>query len=197
VLPLIHPTAEVEDGATLGVGTRVWHHAQIRSGARVGARCNIGKGVFIDTEVPIGDDVKIQNYVSIFQGVALENGVFVGPHVCFTNDMFPRAIDRNGQAKVLSDWTLTQTLVRHGASLGANSTIVCGVVIGQWAMVGSGSVVTKDVPDYGLVVGNPAHLIGWVCACGERLAWEGAQSPTGQDTRCQKCAASDEPKDNP
>ncbi|NWG18493.1 MAG: N-acetyltransferase [Chloroflexi bacterium] len=130
----------------------------------------LGRGVFVDAGVQIGSRVKIQNYVSVFHGVTIEDGVFVGPHVCFTNDLFPRAINADGSLKAADDWVLTETLIRTGAAIGANSTIVCGVTIGRWAMIGSGSVVTKDVPDYGLVVGNPARLIGYVTPAGKRVA---------------------------
>jgi acetyltransferase-like isoleucine patch superfamily enzyme len=165
----IHSTADVSDHATIGEGTSVWHHAQIREGAVVGKRCIIGKGVYIDAGVSIGDDVKIQNYVSVFQGVTIEDGVFIGPHVCFTNDLRPRAVNPDGSPKTAGDWTLGKTVIRTGASLGANSTIICGVTIGMWAMVGAGSVVTRSVPDHGLVWGNPARLQGFVCRCGQRL----------------------------
>jgi len=165
----IHPTADVSSGAIIGDATSVWHHAQIREEAIIGQECIIGKGVYIDAGVKIGNRVKIQNYVSVYHGVTIEDGVFVGPHVCFTNDLYPRAVNPDGSLKAADDWVLSQTLVRQGAALGANSTIVCGTVIGAWAMVGSGSVVTRDVPDYGLVAGNPARLRGFVCPCGARL----------------------------
>ena len=165
----IHTTAEVADSAIIGEGTRIWHHCQVRPEAHIGANCNIGKGVYIDAGVHIGDNVKIQNYVSVYHGVTVEDGVFIGPHACFTNDMRPRAINVDGSPKAVDDWVLSETLVRRGAAIGANATIRCGVVIGEWAMVGSGSVVTRNIPDYGLVYGNPARLRGFVCPCGERL----------------------------
>lgn len=168
----VHPTAEVSNDAIIGDGTKIWHHAQVRPEANVGANCVIGKGAYIDTHAVVGDNCKIQNYVSVFDGVTLEPGVFVGPHVCFTNDLQPRAINADGTPKASTDWTLTRTLVKAGAAIGANATIICGVTIGEWAMVGSGSVVTKDVPAHALVVGNPARIMGWVCACGKRLAEE-------------------------
>jgi len=166
----IHPSAEVEAGAVIGEGTKVWHLVHIRRDAHLGGECVIGRGVFIDAGVQIGNRVKIQNYVSVFHGVKIEDGVFVGPHVCFTNDMFPRAINPDGSLKAPDDWVLSETLVKTGAAIGANSTIVCGITIGRWAMIGSGSVVTKDVPDYALVVGNPGKIIGWVTASGKRVA---------------------------
>jgi len=166
----IHPTAEVETDAVIGEGSKIWHLCHIRRDARIGSECVLGRGVFVDAGVQIGSRVKIQNYVSVFHGVTIEDGVFVGPHVCFTNDLFPRAVNADMTLKAADDWILGETLVGAGAALGANSTIVCGITIGRWAMVGSGSVVTKDVPDYALVVGNPARQIGWVCSCGRRKA---------------------------
>ena len=156
----IHSTAEVSDKASIGDGTSIWHQCQIREDAMIGEKCILGRGVYVDAGVSIGNHVKIQNYVSIYHGVTIEDGVFIGPHVCFTNDMRPRAINPDGSLKAADDWVLTLTLVKRGAALGANSTIRCGVTIGEWSMVGAGSVVTRDVPDYGLVVGNPARLYG-------------------------------------
>ena len=167
--PFIHATAEVADTAKIGEGTRIWHQGQIRPDAQIGKNCNFGKGVFIDSGVQIGDNVKIQNYVSVYHGVTVKDGVFIGPHVCFTNDMRPRAINVDGSPKAADDWVLSTTLIKRGAAIGANSTIRCGITLGEWAMIGSGSVVTKDVPDYGLVFGNPAKLHGFVCPCGEKL----------------------------
>ena len=157
----VHPTAVVEDGAIIGEGTRIWHFAHVRSGARVGRNCNIGKDVYIDVGVVIGDNVKIQNGVSVYRGVVIEDDAFIGPHAVFTNDLYPRSFNR--------DWQVVPTIVKKGASIGANATIVCGVTIGEYAMIGAGAVVTKDVPPYGLVYGNPARLKGFVCVCGRRL----------------------------
>lgn len=165
----IHPSATVEDHVTIGQDTRIWHLVQVRPGAVIGSECNIGRGVFIDSQVIIGNRVKIQNYVSIYHGVTIEDGVFIGPHVVFTNDKIPRAINPDGSAKSGSDWQVVPTLVKYGAALGANAVLVCGITVGRWALVGSGAVVTRDVPDYGLVVGNPARLIGYVDPNGVRL----------------------------
>lgn len=151
--PLIHPTAIVEDGAHIGDGTRIWHFVHVRTGASVGSDCVLGKDVYVDVGAVIGDGVKIQNGVSVYNGVTLEHDVFVGPHVAFTNDLYPRASGA---------WTITPTRVCAHASIGANATILCGITIGQHAMIGAGAVVTKDVPPYGLVCGNPACLVGYV-----------------------------------
>ncbi len=187
----VHATAEVSDQAVIGEGTSIWHHCQIRPGAKIGENCILGKGVYVDSDVQIGSNVKIQNYVSVFHGVTLEDGVFVGPHVCFTNDLQPRAINPDGSPKSATDWVVSPTRICYGAALGANSTIRCGVTIGRWAMVGSGSVVTRDVPDYGLVYGNPARLHGFVCTCGTRFA---EQEVHGDQVtaRCPSCGSTQE-----
>lgn len=182
----IHATADVSDKAQIGDGTSIWHHCQIREDVRIGEKCIFGKGVYVDAGVSIGDHVKIQNYVSVYHGVTIEDGVFIGPHVCFTNDMRPRAINPDGSLKAADDWELSTTLIRRGAALGANSTIRCGITIGEWAMIGSGSVVTRDVPAYGLVLGNPARLRGYVCPCGQKLEHT-AQSKEALLLCCPKC----------
>jgi UDP-2-acetamido-3-amino-2,3-dideoxy-glucuronate N-acetyltransferase len=182
----IHPTSEVSENAAIGEGTSIWHQAQVREGVRIGHNCIIGKGVYVDAGVSIGDNVKIQNYTSVYHGVTIEDGVFVGPHVCFTNDLRPRAVNPDGSLKAADDWALSETLIRRGAALGANSTIRCGITVGEWAMVGSGSVVTHDVPDHGLVWGNPARLHGFVCACGQRLE-KVAQQDGIVTARCPDC----------
>ncbi len=171
-----HPTADVASSAKIGADTKIWHQAQIRDRAEIGSECIIGKGVYVGADVKVGDRVKIQNYVSVYEGLTIEDGVMVGPHVCFTNDLLPRSVNPDGTLKGANDWELTPTLIREGVGLGANSTIRCGVTIGRWALVGAGSVVTKDVPDYGLVYGNPARLHGFVCPHGnqvERIKEEG------------------------
>jgi len=182
----IHPTAEVSEQAQIGEGTSIWHQAQVREEARIGRNCILGKGVYVDFGVVIGDNVKVQNGVSIYHGVTIEDGVFVGPHVCFTNDNLPRAINPNGGLKTAADWEVGRTLVKRGASIGANATVLPRVVIGEWALIGAGAVVTKDVPPYGLVTGNPARLIGFVCPCGGRL--EAGEARGGEIyTRCSRC----------
>jgi UDP-2-acetamido-3-amino-2,3-dideoxy-glucuronate N-acetyltransferase len=182
----IHTSSEVSEGATIGEGTSIWHHCQVRD-AVIGKNCVFGKGVFVDSGVIIGDNVKVQNYVSVYHGVTLEDGVFVGPHVTFTNDMIPRSINVDGSLKSADDWEISKTVVKRGAALGANSTIRCGVTIGEWAMIGSGSVVTRDIPDYGLVYGNPGRLRGFVCPCGHRLEGGSAASEGKVSVNCNKC----------
>ncbi len=159
-----HPTAVVEEGAEVGEGTRIWHFAHVRSGAVIGRNCVLGKDVYVDVGVRVGDGVKVENGVSIFRGVELEDEVFVGPNAVFTNDKYPRAFSR--------DWEVVPTRVRRGASIGANATVVCGVTLGEYCMVAAGAVVTRDVPPHGLVAGNPARLVGFVCSCGRPLRGE-------------------------
>jgi len=184
----IHSTAEVSDKACIGEGTSIWHHSQVREGANLGQNCILGKGVYIDAGVCIGNNVKIQNYVSIYHGVTIEDGVFIGPHVCFTNDMHPRAVNPDGSQKAADDWELSFTTIKYGAALGANSTIRCGVTIGEWSMIGSGSVITRNVPAYGLVMGNPARLKGFVCPCGEKLIKVNNElNKSGVLMKCVKC----------
>jgi UDP-2-acetamido-3-amino-2,3-dideoxy-glucuronate N-acetyltransferase len=158
----VHESAIVEPDAVIGAGTKIWHHSHIRTGATIGEQCVLGKGVFVDAGVDIGRGVKIQNNVSVYRGVHLADEVFVGPSAVFTNDRFPRAAS--------PDWEVVDTWVRHGASIGANATVVCGIEIGAWATVAAGSVVTRSVAPHELVAGNPARRLGWVCRCGRVLA---------------------------
>ena len=173
---VVHETAIVEAGASLGSGTKVWHHAHVRSGARIGADCSLGKNVFVDGGAVIGDRVRIQNNVSVYAGVTLADDVMVGPSAVFTNDRFPRA---HGY-----EWQITPTEVHRGATIGANATIVCGVVLGAWSMVGAGAVVTRDVVPFALVVGNPARPHAWVCWCGA-IVGKDADRPEG--ATCSRC----------
>ena len=155
----VHPSADVEPGAQVGAGTKIWHIAHIRSSATIGEDCVIGRNVYVDANVAVGSKVKIQNNVSVYQAVTIEDEVFVGPCVVFTNDLRPRAQNL--------DWKITETRVRRGASIGANATLICGIEVGEHAMIAAGSVVTKDVQPYQLVAGNPARPKGWVNEAGE------------------------------
>jgi acetyltransferase-like isoleucine patch superfamily enzyme len=191
----IHPTADVSPEAEIGPGTSIWNQAQVRERARIGPGCVIGKNVYVDFDVAIGANVKIQNNVSVYHGVTIEDGVFVGPHACFTNDRIPRAVNPDGTLKADDDWDVGPILVRRGAAIGANSTILPGVTIGRWAMVGSGSVVTRDVPDYTLVVGNPAVRLGSVCPCGQPLR-DGADGAAFSGD-CPRCGRPFPPPEDP
>ncbi|HMN10829.1 MAG TPA: DapH/DapD/GlmU-related protein [Bellilinea sp.] len=183
-----HPSADVSPNARIGKGTKIWQHCQVREGAELGENCILSKGVYVDADVKIGNNVKIQNGISVYHGVTLEDGVFCGPHCVFTNDKHPRAINPDGSLKSGSDWEISRTLVKKGAAIGAHATIICGTTIGEWAMVGSGSVVTKDVPDYGLVVGNPARLKGFVCPCGYKMhANESSVNAVDVQYECPAC----------
>lgn len=173
--PSVHPTAIVEAGAVVGGGTKIWHLSHVRSGSRIGADCTIGFAVYVDAGVVIGDRCKIQNHVSVYHGVTLEDDVFVGPAVAFTNDRYPRANS--------TTWAIVATTVHRGASIGANATIVCGVELGAWSMIGAGALVTTDVPPHGLVTGSPARLRGWACTCGRRLVRLGGTPPD----HCSSC----------
>lgn len=184
----MHPTAEVSDRAVIGADTLIWRNVHVREAAHVGRQCIIGAGVYIGAEVELGDRCKIQNDALLYEGLTLEDGVFVGPQVCFTNDYWPRAINADGSLKSSADWELGKTLVRHGASVGARSVIVTGVTIGAFAMVGAGSVVTRDVPEHALVFGSPARIGGWVCACGRKLSLP-AYTARGWCTACDAWTA--------
>jgi len=180
----IHPSADVADTAEIGHGTRIWHQAQVREDASVGADCVLGKGVFVDAGVRVGDRCKLQNGVSVFHGFELEDGVFLGPGVMLLNDKTPRAINPDGSLKAAGDWVVETGRVAYGAAVGGGAVLLPGVRIGRFAMVGSGAVVTRDVPDHAVVVGNPARIRGFACACGRPLEL----SATGLDARAA-CAA--------
>jgi UDP-2-acetamido-3-amino-2,3-dideoxy-glucuronate N-acetyltransferase len=157
-----HATATIDEGCAIGDGSSIWHYSHVMPGARIGSRCSLGQNVFVANDVSIGDNVKIQNNVSIYDGVVLEDDVFCGPSMVFTNVHNPRShVPRKHEYR--------KTLVRRGATIGANATIVCGHTIGRYAFVGAGAVVTADVGDYALMVGVPARQIGWMCDCGVRL----------------------------
>ncbi|RMH87295.1 MAG: oxidoreductase [Calditrichaeota bacterium] len=160
----VHETAVVDEGCEIGEGTKIWHFSHIQSGAKIGSHCTLGQNVNVGNNVRIGNHVKIQNNVSVYEGVELEDYVFCGPSMVFTNVRNPRCeYPQRGSEHYIP------TLVKYGASIGANATIVCGVTIGRFAFVGAGAVVTRDVPDYALVVGNPARIVGWMCRCGTKL----------------------------
>lgn len=161
----VHESSYVDDGAEIGADTKIWHFCHIMPRAKIGERCNIGQNVLVSSDVTIGTNVKIQNNVSLYTGVIVEDDVFLGPSMVFTNVINPRShVSRKNEYKT--------TLVRKGASIGANATIVCGATLGRYCFVGAGAVVTKDVPDYALVYGTPARVHGWVCQCGEQLSFE-------------------------
>jgi UDP-2-acetamido-3-amino-2,3-dideoxy-glucuronate N-acetyltransferase len=160
--PYVHPSAFVDEGATIGEDTKIWHFCHVMPGAVIGARCSLGQNVVVMPGTRIGDNCKVQNNVSIYEGVELEDDVFCGPSMVFTNVINPRShVSRKHEYQ--------KTLVRRGASIGANATVVCGVTLGEYAFVAAGAVVTKDVPPYALVGGVPAKQMGWMCQCGERL----------------------------
>jgi acetyltransferase-like isoleucine patch superfamily enzyme len=175
----IHPKAVVDEGAKIGDGTKIWHFAHVRATAKIGKGCNIGKDVYVDADVVVGNNVKVQNGVSIYKGVTIEDDVFCGPHMTFTNDMYPRAFG--------DGWKIINTLVKKGASIGAHATIVCNTTLGEYCMVGSGAVVTRDVPAHGLVIGNPARLVGFVCKCGEPLKEEVSRGDKSVTYKCSVC----------
>jgi UDP-2-acetamido-3-amino-2,3-dideoxy-glucuronate N-acetyltransferase len=172
-----HESAYIDDGARIGAGTKIWHFTHIMPGAVVGARCNIGQNVVIAPDVVLGDNVKVQNNVSIYTGVTLDDDVFCGPSMVFTNVVNPRS-------HVVRKHEYQRTHVGRGASLGANCTVVCGHDIGRYAFIGAGSVVTRNVPDYALIVGNPGRVSGWMCECGVKLA-SGSTPPAS--ATCQAC----------
>ena len=165
----IAPSADVDERATIGEGSSVWHLAQVREGAVLGRNCIVGRGAYVGTDVQIGDNVKIQNYALVYEPARLESGVFIGPAVVLTNDRFPRAVNPDGTLKSGHDWEPVGVTVLEGASIGARATCVAPVTIGRWALVAAGSVVVKDVPDFALVAGVPARRLGWVGRAGVPL----------------------------
>lgn len=175
----VHKTSIVDEGAQIGKGTKIWHFSHISKGAEIGNDCVIGQNVFVSSDVKIGNGVKIQNNVSIYDKVVIEDYVFCGPSCVFTNVFNPRSeFPRDRETE------FRKTVLKRGSSLGANSTIVCGNTIGRSAFVGAGAVVTKDIPDYALVYGNPAKIKGWICECGDKLDFE------TDKTECSKCGRS-------
>ena len=168
----VHESSVVDDGVTIGEGTRIWHFCHIQTGAVIGKNCSLGQNVNVSNNVKMGDGCKLQNNVSLYEGVELEDYVFCGPSCVFTNDLTPRAKYPKGHAGY------KKTLIRTGASIGANATIVCGHTVGRWALVGAGAVVTSNVPDHALMLGIPARQRGWACECGELLP---------EDLHCTKC----------
>jgi UDP-2-acetamido-3-amino-2,3-dideoxy-glucuronate N-acetyltransferase len=182
----IHASAEVSDDAEVGPGTRIWSHVQVREGAVIGGQCILGSGTYVDLKVRIGDRCKLQNGVFVFHGFNLEDGVFLGPGVMLLNDKNPRAINLDGSLKSSSDWTVTEAVVRHGAAVGGGAVVLPGVSVGRFAMVGAGSVVTRDVPDHAIVFGNPARLKGFACACGRGLK-PVKRDPHGMLMHCPAC----------
>jgi UDP-2-acetamido-3-amino-2,3-dideoxy-glucuronate N-acetyltransferase len=176
-----HQSSFIDEGSVIGEGTRIWHFSHVMSGARVGERCNIGQNVVISPDVVIGNNVKIQNNVSVYTGVTLEDDVFCGPSMVFTNVVNPRShVSRRDEYR--------RTQVGRGATLGANCTVLCGHTIGRYAFVGAGAVVTRDVPEYALVLGNPARVVGWMCECGIKL-WSLPSVAAGAQLRCEACDA--------
>ena len=172
----VHSSSFVDDGAVIGAGSKIWHFSHVMPGAIIGERCNLGQNVVVMPGTRLGNNVKVQNNVSIYEGVVLEDDVFCGPSCVFTNVMNPRShISRKAEYR--------QTLVRRGATIGANATVVCGVTVGEYAFIGAGAVVTADVPSYGLMVGVPARRVGWMCQCGVRL------NVSGGTARCESCGA--------
>jgi len=182
----IHTTASVSDEAKIAKGVKIWHQSQIREGASVGENTIIGKGVYIDKNIKIGKNSKIQNYASIYYKTTIEEGVFIGPYVCMTNDKYPRAVNPKMKIKKETNWKPGNTIIKKGAAIGAGVIVLPDIVIGKFAMIGAGSVVTKNVPDYTLYFGNPAVFQGYVCACG-KLVKENLKIRKSSKVTCEKC----------
>lgn len=177
----VHESSYVDEPCEIGEGTKIWHFSHVMADSKIGRGCNIGQNVVISPKVVIGDNVKIQNNVSVYTGVVLEDDVFCGPSMVFTNVTNPRShVSRKDEYR--------RTLVRRGASIGANATVVCGNTIGRYAFIGAGAVVTRDIPDYAMVVGNPARIVGWMCQCGVKLDF--AESATSERATCSACGIS-------
>jgi UDP-2-acetamido-3-amino-2,3-dideoxy-glucuronate N-acetyltransferase len=166
----VHATADIEDDVEVGPETSIWHRTHVRTGARIGSHCVIGGGVYIDAGVFIGDRVKIQSGALVYHGVTIDDDVFIGPGAILTNDRFPRATNPDGDLATADDWEVSPIHLERGCSIGAGAVVVAGCDVGPYALVGAGAVITRSVPAYALVAGNPARRIGWVCACGQRLA---------------------------
>jgi acetyltransferase-like isoleucine patch superfamily enzyme len=186
---MIHPTADVSPEARIGSRTLVWDQVRIREGVVVGDDCILGRGAYVDAGVSIGDRVKIQNDALIYHGVTVASGVFIGPAAILTNDRYPRAITVDGELARAEDWTVTETRLEEGSSVGAGAIVVAGADVGPFATVGAGAVVTRPVPGHGLVLGNPARLVGWVCRCGRRLVDEQGRPAAGDHDGLARCAA--------
>lgn len=182
----IHATADVSDKADIGPGTRIWHEVQVRESAVIGSECILGKGAYVDMKVRIGDRCKLQNGAFVFHGFNLEDGVFLGPGVMLLNDKHPRAINPDGSLKSDSDWTASEAVIRRGAAVGGGAVVLPGVSIGRFAMVGAGSVVTREVPDHAIVFGNPARVRGFACVCGRELR-DLQRRPSDVLMRCRAC----------
>lgn len=180
----VHPTAILEDDVSIGQNTKIWHFAHIRRGTKIGQNCIIGKAVFIDFDSQIGNNVKIQNHAILYHQAIIADGVFVGPNVCFTNDKRPRAINPDGTLKSADDWGVSTIEVGQGAAIGGHCVLTPGVKLGAWSMVGAGSVVTKAVPPFALVYGNPAKVRDFVCKCGQPLQEEASHDEKGIVFRC-------------
>ena len=190
---LIHPSADVSDDARIGENTQIWDHARVREGAVIGDDCIVGRGAFIDVDVHIGDRVKVQNNALVYHGTSVESGVFIGPGAILTNDRFPRSITVDGGLAGPQDWVISEIHLAEGCSVGAGAVVVAGCDVGPFALVGAGAVVTRSVPAHGLVVGNPARLIGWVCACGQRLIGAEGQTMGADDAGQATCPRDGKP----